>query len=661
MDFGTVDIILTILLAVAVVYAMQLFNRDQPPSQKATKPAALTGSKTAAANTTAASAKQDGPVPTILFLFGSESGTAENFATDLAEEAPVYGFKSRVLALDDFSPLDFEQEQFVVFIVATHGEGEPCSNSQQFWEEWVTKEHGEREANQLSNITFAVFGCGNRQYRHFNAIAKRVDKEMEICQAERLLPLALGDDDGTMEEDMDKFKTEFWAASRVRFLAGAADIDVGAPSFNATYDVTIYPNQSEAAKGYVGGLERVQRFFNDPAKEHLTGVINVAEAKELRTATDDKRESTAHVEFSLEGTKLTYRTADNLGIHPRNDFKIAGTLAKRVGMDMKTVFAAKTQKGATANRRVPFPSPCSVEDCFLYFLDIQSIPKHKFTSIFATYAKDEKEKAKLLHFAQDAAGKEEFHKLRYNWLDLLCAFPSVDVPFSHLVEMIPRLQPRSYTIASSAKVQPKKVAITVTRYFGTKPHNQEDFKGVASEWLCNSINDSNNNKVVAFVKGSLFRLPYRAGTPIIMIGPGTGLAPFRGFVQEFRTRTGDHKFGETILFFGCRDPAKDYIYREELEQAKADGVLTDLFTAFSRVPGQPKTYVQQMVAEQGERLWKLIDKGAYIYVCGGTSMGRDVLTTFHNIVSKYGNYTAEQAETYVDKLIRQNRYAQELY
>lgn len=656
MEFGTVDIILTIFLAGLLAYAFQLFGKSEGTQSPAKKPTHLSNSNPTSNKPTEA----NGEVPTILFLYGSESGTAENFAFDVAEEAPIYGFQSRVLALDEFSLHEFPNEQFVVFIVATHGEGEPCSNSEQFWDEWVTKEREERDANELSNITYSVFGLGNRQYRHFNAIAKRIDEEMAIAQAERLMPIQLGDDDGTMEEDMDKWRSDFWSAARIRFLAAdAASIDLAAqPAFNATYDVTIYPQQSEHAKNYVAGLDKVARYFNDPVKEHRTGIVSVSKAYELRTGKDEELESTVHIDLSLEGTKLTYRTADNLGVHPRNDYKTAGKLAKRCGVDMKTIFSAK---GSNANRRVPMPNPCSVEDAFLYFLDIHSIPKMKFAAIFATYAKDEKEKAKLLYFANDPKGKEEFHRLRYNWGDLLEAFPSIDVPFAHLLEMMPRLQPRSYTISSSSKVDPKTVSVTVTRLFGTKPHNNDEFKGVASDFLCNAVTDTNNHKMVVYVKQSLFRLPHRAGTPIIMIGPGTGLAPFKGFVSEFYTRAAEHKFGDTILFFGCRHPEKDYLYKAELEKAKEDGVLTDLCVAYSRVPGQPKVYVQQLVEQQAERMWNLIEKGAYIYVCGGTAMGRDILDVFRKLVAKYGGYSDADAETFVDRLIRQNRYVQELW
>jgi len=487
MEFGTLDIVLTLILAGAIFYAMQLFNKTEGPNSPAKRPS-NTGDKKA----TSTSTSKSSAVPELLFLFGSESGTAENFAYDVAEEAQIYGFQSRVMSLEDFGPLDFEKEKFVCYIVATHGEGEPCGNTQAFWDEWVTKEQNEREGNELQHLTFAVFGCGNRQYRHFNAVAKRIDAEMVIAGAERLLPLQLGDDDQSMEEDMEKWRSDFWSAARVRFLADAAAMDTHmTPTFNSSYDVTIYPQQSEHVKSYIAGLDKVARYFNNPVKEHRTGIVTVSKAIELRTGKDDQLESTAHLELDLADTKLTYRTADNLGVHPRNDYKTAGKLAKRVGVDMKTIFSAKT---SNANRRIPMPNPCSVEDAFVYFLDIHSIPKIKFASIFATYAQDPKEKAKLLYFANDTHGKEEFHQLRYNWGDFLEAFPSVDIPFAHIIEMIPRLQPRYYTISSSSKVDPKKISVTVTRLFGTKPHNQQPFKGVASDFLCNAIEDDNNKK-----------------------------------------------------------------------------------------------------------------------------------------------------------------------
>ena len=168
-------------------------------------------------------------------------------------------------------------------------------------------------------------------------------------------------------------------------------------------------------------------------------------------------------------------------------------LATRLGVDMKTVFSVKT---SNSNRRIPIPNPCSVEDALLYFLDIQSTPKHKFASILSVYADDKTEKAKLLWFAETNEGKEEYHRLRYNWCDLLEAFPSIDVPFSHFIEMLPRLQPRFYTISSSSKKTPKLASLTVTRLFGVKPHNNQPFKGACSDYLCNAIDDKNNKKFI---------------------------------------------------------------------------------------------------------------------------------------------------------------------
>ena len=442
-------------------------------------------------------------------------------------------------------------------------------------------------------------------------------------------------------------------------MASSAQAAGAAAAFTSTLDVTFFPADSAAAKDYKGGLPKVQKFFNDPAKEHATAIVTVAESREVRPVSG-RAESTVHLELDLAPTKLTYRTADNAGVHPRNDFKMAGKLARRLGVEMSALFAVK----AKTNRKLHVPSPCSVEDALLYFCDINSCPRGKFPAIFATYTNDESEKRRLEHFANDHDGKEEFHNERYNWLEFFEAFPGVDMPFSHFLEMVPRLQPRYYTIASSAKVQPKRMALTVSRLVKEKPHGREH-AGVASALLCDSaaedpVAKAAAQQLVVFVRQSSFRLPVRGGTPVIMIGPGTGIAPFRGFIQEFATRKEEHRFGDTVLYFGCRNADRDYIYREELEAAKASGVLTELHLAFSRDTAE-KVYVQDLLRKNAARTWELISAGAYIYVCGATLMGRDVLKTVVDLCVEHGKMTQAAGETYVDKMIRQNRYVQELW
>ncbi len=662
MEFGLVDVLLTLGLAAALYYAFTLFAQGSSGSNvdSVKKPAAL--QKSSNSTSTSGAGAEDKPM--ITFLFGSQSGTAENYAYDLAEEGKQQGFACRVYDLEEYEVADLPSEKFAVFLVATFGEGEPTDNAQEFWK-YITAKKEERDPDSVEGVVYSVFALGNRQYRHFCAVGRRIDTELEAMGGDRLMPIGLGDDDGTLEEDYDNWRQTFWTAARGRFLKSSGDDEKSdITKFSPMYEVTLHTKASgnDVVTKYQGGLTKVARFFNDPAKDHKTAILPIVESRELRTDVSDGG-STVHLELSLEDeAKMNYRTADNLGIHPQNDERLAARLAARLGVGMDSVFTISTR----GNRRLNMPSPCSVEDLLINFADINSLVRGKFAAILSSYTDDAAEKAKLLSYATDA--KDEFADLKYNWVELLEAFPGVKVPFAHLIEMVPRLQHRFYTISSSSKVQPRRIAVTVSRFVKDKPEGRKHI-GVCSDQLCRTVlvekkeeqEQKSATKLVVFVRGSSFRLPVRAGTPVIMIGPGTGIAPFRGFVQEFRTRTGDHKFGTTVLYFGCRNPEVDYLYKEELEKAVEDKVLDELHVAFSREKGKPKVYVQNLLSQNAASTWKLLNEGAHLYVCGGTLMGRDVLNTIVEICKTQGGLTPAAAEGFVERMLRTNRYVQELW
>lgn len=236
--------------------------------------------------------------------------------------------------------------------------------------------------------------------------------------------------------------------------------------------------------------------------------------------------------------------------------------------------------------------------------------------------------------------------------------PSCKPAIDHLLELLPRLQPRFYSISSSSRVHKDRIHITaVVVEYTTKTGRIN--KGVATTWLQPMTPGA---KVPCFVRRSQFRLPNRPQTPVIMIGPGTGLAPFRGFIQERAWQKEEGKeVGETHLFFGCRHQAKDYIYREELEKFVSDGVLT-LHTAFSR-DGPTKIYVTDRMRENAEDIWKLIgDQGAHLYVCGDAKMmAKDVRNLIVEICQTHGSMTSEEADNYVKKMEQQKRYSADVW
>ena len=242
--------------------------------------------------------------------------------------------------------------------------------------------------------------------------------------------------------------------------------------------------------------------------------------------------------------------------------------------------------------------------------------------------------------------------------DLPTCKPAID----HLLELLPRLQPRFYSISSSSRVHKDRVHITaVVVEYMTKTERLN--KGVATTWLKPMIpNGDSVSKVPCFIRRSQFRLPNRPQTPVIMIGPGTGLAPFRGFIQERAWQKEEGKaVGETHLFFGCRHQNKDYIYKEELEKFAEDGVLT-LHTAFSR-DGPNKVYVTDKMRENSESLWKLIgEQGAHLYVCGDAKMmAKDVRNLIVEVSEKHGNMSREEADNFVKKMEQQKRYSADVW
>mmetsp|Transcript_1067 Transcript_1067/g.1765 ORF Transcript_1067/g.1765 Transcript_1067/m.1765 type:complete len:243 (-) Transcript_1067:368-1096(-) len=237
-------------------------------------------------------------------------------------------------------------------------------------------------------------------------------------------------------------------------------------------------------------------------------------------------------------------------------------------------------------------------------------------------------------------------------LGILEAFPSLDVSFGNFVELVPKIQPRFYTISSSSNAQPSAISITMSVLKG----------GVCTNYLKDLKPGSDYAPI--FVRPSTFRLPSKISTPIIMVGPGTGLAPFMGFVQEYEHKSkangGKPAEGERVLFFGCRKRDVDFIYREELTAAKESGVLTGLQLAFSREE-EKKVYVQHLISQQAQALWKMLSGGGYVYVCGATAMGRDVKEAFVEIARSEGGKSAEEAKAMLDTLQDSGRYVQELW
>jgi len=305
---------------------------------------------------------------------------------------------------------------------------------------------------------------------------------------------------------------------------------------------------------------------------------------------------------------------------------------------------------------------------------LSSPPRKGVLAVLAHYAKDENEKKHLLELSDETKQQpynEWIRDAHRSIIDILLHFKSVEIPFDHFLEIIPRLAPRYYSISSSSKAFPGYVHITcvvVNFENGAKRFH----RGVCSNWLAQQIpaqsNADNNNSsspseeqfpiVPVFVHKSQFHLPSSVSTPILMVGPGTGLAPFRGFIQERQIlrkqqQTGSH--GDNVLFFGCRSSEIDFIYKEELEVAQNEQHIK-LITAFSRDQTH-KVYVQHKMREHSAQVWKVLEEGAYFYVCGDArQMAKDVHEALEHIIVTEGKKTKEEAAQFIEKLQKSGKY-----
>ena len=350
---------------------------------------------------------------------------------------------------------------------------------------------------------------------------------------------------------------------------------------------------------------------------------------------------TRHYEISLAGSGLTYEVGDSLGIFPSNPPDLVEEIiaALRVSGD-------EVVPGADGN-----PKP--LREALLKDYAIKEVSK-QFLAALVEKAGDA---APLIRELQDPERKGDLEEYLWGmeYIDFLLDHPSVQFAPEEFVKLLRKLIPRLYSIASSIKANPEQVHLTVAtvRY---ESHGRQR-KGVASTYLAERI-EIGGTLPVFFHVAKGFRLPEDGATPIIMVGPGTGVAPFRAYLQD---RKASGATGKNWLFFGEQREKEDFLYREEFEQLQKEGVLTRFDTAFSR-DQEKKIYVQHRMLENGAEIWAWLSEGAHFFVCGDAArMAKDVDAALHQIVETHGCKTALEAAEYIEALKKEKRYKRDVY
>ncbi|EEU46896.1 uncharacterized protein NECHADRAFT_36849 [Fusarium vanettenii 77-13-4] len=623
----------------------------------------------------------------VVIFWGSQSGTAEMFANRLSKECHLrFGLQTLCADLCDYDPdsiANLPQSKLAIFIISTYGEGDPSDNTAALWD-WLNKRPFDIK---LPNLRYMAFGLGNSSYRYYNRVIDVVAEALDKAGAQRLMPVGKANDaQGGTEEDFLSWKDDLYTHFQEKLGYEERDIPYE-PSIKIVEDESLDImdlNLGEPVQNRSGPAKIVKQY--SPIRP-----LTVQESRELYTSPG---RNCIHMELDLsDQAELRYRTGDHLAVYPINPDHEVQLLLKALGLEQR----AETPlliRALEEGESIKIPSPTSLLAVFRHYLEVSAPVSRETVGALARFAPSPEVANVLATLGKDKKAYAEFIGKNHITLGRLLALAApgavwTNLPLTYVVETLPTIQPRYYSISSSSAVSARKVAITVgVDNSPLQADATKAIRGVTTNYLYalgNSLNGDaaqpevgpdaptyalsgpgdtlKGHKVFACIRRSNFKLPTLGTTPLVMIGAGTGMAPFRGFILErARLKAVGKPIGRMILFFGCRSPDQDYLYREELASVakELDGLL-EIVPAFSRSNSHSKSYVQDKVGEMKKDVCELLQGGANMYICGRASMAREVGNVVEESMKQQNSWTDAEARSWAESAKKGSKWLEDVW
>ncbi|MFL6027909.1 MAG: bifunctional cytochrome P450/NADPH--P450 reductase [Friedmanniella sp.] len=575
-------------------------------------------------------------------LFGSDLGTAEGLAGTLAQEGVERGYTVVLGPLDDH--IDDLPADGATIVVCSSYNGTPPANAREFCRWLSTGGSGLVPAR----AAFTVFGCGNREWAStYQAVPLQLDAQLAERGGRRVHPRGEGDARADFDADYRAWHATLWSD-----LATALDLGP-----DATEPATSAPRLRISVVNRQQSNPVVLSYSAQPAL--LRG------NRELAHQADGERpdRSTRHLEVALP-VGMSYRTGDHLGVLPRNSAPLIRRAMVRFGLDAGQYITIIPDSGSSTHLPIDEPTPLLgvLGSC----VELQDVATRGDLELMARYIPDPVQRAELTELTGEDAGsqgryRERVFRPNLSLLEMLEQYPACSMPFEVYLDRLPPLRPRYYSISSSPLVAPEVCSITAGVLQAPARSGRGEFAGVCSTHLAGS---PPNSTVFVFVRdpGIAFRPPEDPQLPMIMVGAGTGVAPYRGFLQE---RAALQRSGipvaPSLLFFGCRNPDVDYLYADELAEFERLGVVR-VETAFSRVPGQLRRYVQDAITASAQEVWSLLQSNAHVFVCGNAAtIAPAVRAALIEIHAEKTQGSAAAGEAWLGQLRNEARYLEDIW